>query len=142
MSNGVIDTTLLLVLGSREGHAFFLRIAVLVGEENHEVLAAEVLHEFVRQPFQSVFVGDGAFTGRDDHEHMIVVDVAGQLGQFVPVGHVGIFRPDVGVVVVDVFADEFHRLVTSVELDAAVQVAGHTTKTGEPAVESGFEFCS
>ena len=36
---GVINTLLLMVLCFREAHAFILRIAELVWEDNHEVLA-------------------------------------------------------------------------------------------------------
>ena len=83
------------MLGSGEGHALLLGTAVLVREENHQVLAAEVLHQLVGQTLQSVLIRYGTFTGSDDHKHMVVVDVGSQLGQFIPVSHKGVFRPHV-----------------------------------------------
>ena len=47
--DGIINTALLLVLGSGERHAFLLSTTVLIREDNHEVLAAEVLHQLVGQ---------------------------------------------------------------------------------------------
>jgi hypothetical protein len=54
--DGVIDTLLLVVLGLGEAHALILRIAILVGEDNHEVLAREILLQLVRQTLESIFV--------------------------------------------------------------------------------------
>ena len=59
-------------------------VAILVGEDNHEVLAGEVLLQLVGQALQCVLVGDGALTGGDDDKQMVVGDVGGQLGQLVP----------------------------------------------------------
>ena len=53
---GVIDAALLLVLGRREGHALILGLAILVGEDNHQVLAREVLHQLVGQTVQCVLI--------------------------------------------------------------------------------------
>ena len=72
---------------------------------------------------------------------MVVIDVGRQLGQLVPVRHIGVFRADAGVVVVDVCAYQLHRLVAPVELYAAVQVAGHAAQPFQPAVEARLELC-
>ena len=42
-----IDTALLLVLSGRECHALILSFTILVWEDNHQVLAGEVLHQLV-----------------------------------------------------------------------------------------------
>ena len=118
--NGVVDTALLLVLGGGEGHAFLLLCTVLVGEENHEILAGEVLHQFMWQSLQGVLVRDGTFTGCDNHKHVVGTDILCQFRQFVPVVHNGVLSPHAGMVVVDVFTDELQRIITSVELDSAV----------------------
>ena len=129
-----------MVLCLGEGHAILLGLAVLVGEDNHEVLAGEVLHELVGQTVHGVLVGDGAFTGGDNDEHVVLIDVAGEIRQLVPVLHLGIFAPHVGMTIVDVFADETETLFPSVELDAAVEVARHATETFQPAMEARLEL--
>ena len=129
-----------MVLSLGEGHAVFLGVTVLVGEDNHEVPAGEVLHELVGQPVHGVLVGDGAATGGDDDEHLVVADASGETWQLVSVAHVGIFAPYVRVAVVDKFADEDEALLPSVELYAAVEVARHAAETFQPAVEAWFEL--
>ena len=44
----IIDTVLLVVLSLSEAHTLILSVAMLVGEHYHEVLAREVLLQFVR----------------------------------------------------------------------------------------------
>ena len=41
--NGIVDTLLLVVLSLGEAHALILMVAILVGEDNHEVLTREML---------------------------------------------------------------------------------------------------
>ena len=61
---GVIDTMLLMVLCFREAHTLIFRITELVREDDHEVLAREMLLQFIWQPLQGVLVRDGSLTGR------------------------------------------------------------------------------
>ena len=54
--NGIVNTLLLVVLRLGEAHTVFLRIAELVGEDYHEVLAREVLLQLVRQSLEGCFI--------------------------------------------------------------------------------------
>ena len=107
LQNSIVNTALLLVLSRREGHALLLLCTILVGEDNHDVLTREVLHQFVGQPIQCILIGYGALTCGNHDEHVILAHLFGKFGQFVPVSHICVFRPDVGVVVVDVLPDQF-----------------------------------
>ena len=127
---------MMLCLG--EAHAVFLLVTILVGEDDHEILAGEVVLQFVGKTLEGVLVGNGALTGGDDDEEMVVGNVGGELRQFVPVGHGGVFGTYRGMVVVDVFGNEGQRLVAAVELYAAVEFAGEAREAFEPAVEAGF----
>ena len=60
-----------MVLCLRETHALILRVAKLVWEDNHKVLAREMFLQFIWQAFQSVFIRDGSLTGRHHHEQMV-----------------------------------------------------------------------
>ena len=79
---------------------------MLVREDNHEVLAGEVLLQLVGQPLQCILIRDSTLAGGDDDKHVVFADGLGQPGQLVPVGHEGIVGPDGGMLVVDVFANE------------------------------------
>ena len=139
--DGVVDARLLVVLSLGEAHAVVLRgVAKLVGEDDHEVLAREVLLQLVGQPFQRVLVGDGALTGGDDDEHVVVGDGAGQPWQLVPVGHGREVRPHALVVRLQEAADEVEQVVASVELDEAVELLGHAAEAFQPAVEARLEL--
>ena len=81
-----------MVLGLGETHAVFLLVAELVGEDDHEVLAREMLLQLVGQPLQGGLIGDGALTGSDDDEEVVGCYLGGQLRQFVPMCHRRIFR--------------------------------------------------
>ena len=54
--NGIVDTVLLVVLSLGEAHALILMSAILIGEDDHEVLAREVLLKLVRQSLESCFI--------------------------------------------------------------------------------------
>ena len=118
--DSVIDRFLLTVLCLGEAHAVLLLVTILVGEDNHEVLAREILLQLVRQPLKGVLVGDGTLTGGDDDKQMVVGDVGGQLRQLVPMAHRRKFGTHGVMAVVDILADERQRLLTPMELDAAV----------------------
>ena len=96
-----------MVLSLGETHAIFLLVTILVGEDNHEILTGVVFLEFIGQTLDGILVGDGAFTGRDDHEEMVISNAGSQLRQFLPMAHLGVFGPDTGVAVVDVFGNEY-----------------------------------
>ena len=57
-------------------------------------------------------------------------------------GHVCIFRPYVGMLVVDILLDKCQRFVTTMELYAAVQLTGKATEALQPSVEAWFKLCS
>ena len=101
-----------------------------------------MLHQFVRQPVERILIGYGALTCGYYYEHVIFVNLFCQFGQFVPVGHKRVFCPYVSMVIVDIFPDEFQRFLASMELDPAIQVAGHSCQSLQPAVETRFELCS
>ena len=113
-----------MVLGLGEAHAVILRVAILVGEDDHEVLAGEIFLQLVGQTLQGILIGDGTFTGGDHDEQVVFLDCGGQLRQFVPVGHQLVFRTDIGVAVVDILGYQYERLLSAMELDAAVELAG------------------
>ena len=138
--DGVVDTVLLVVLRLGERHAVFLLVAVLVGEDDHEVLAREILLQLVGQAVEGVLVGDGALTGGDHDEELVVGDMCGELWQFVPMLHAGEFCAYRMVAAVDIFIDERQRLLASVELCSAVELTGQAAEAFEPAVESWFEL--
>ena len=109
-----------MVLGLGEAHALILRITKLIGEDNHEVLAREVLLQLIGQTLKGVLIRDGTLSGGDYHEEMILRDACSELWQFVPMGHWRVFSPHVGMTVVDIFGNQYQRLVTPMELDATV----------------------
>ena len=131
-----------MVLGLGETHAVVLQFAILVGEDDHEVLAGEIFLQLVGQAVQGILIGDGAFTGGDHDEHVVFLDIGGQLWQFVPVGHQLVFRTDIGVAVVDILGYQYERLLSAMELDATVELAGKSAQPLQPAVETGLKFCS
>ena len=74
--NSVVDATFLGMLGLGEAHSVILGVGtILVGEDYHEILSAIVLLQFIRQPLQSILVGDSTFTGSNDYKHMVFGDV-------------------------------------------------------------------
>ena len=131
-----------MVLGLGEAHAVLLRIAVLVWEDDHEVLAREIFLQFVGQALEGVLVRDGAFTGGDDDEHVVFLNGGSQLWQFIPMGHRRIFRTYVGMAIVDILSYQYERLLTAMELDATIQLSCKTAQTFQPAMETGFKLCS
>ena len=52
----VVDTVLLVVLSLGEAHALILMSTILIGENDHEVLAREVLLQLVRQSLEGCFI--------------------------------------------------------------------------------------
>ncbi len=54
--NGIVDTVLLVVLSLGEAHALILMSTILIGENDHEVLAREVLLQLVRQSLEGCFI--------------------------------------------------------------------------------------
>ena len=42
----------------------------------------------------------------------------------------------------DVFSDECQRLLTSMKFYTAIKISCHSAQAFEPAMESGFKFCS
>ena len=54
--NGIVDTVLLVMLCLGETHALILMVTILIGEDNHEVLAREVLLQLVRQSLERCFI--------------------------------------------------------------------------------------
>ena len=129
-----------MVLGLGETHTVFLGVAELVGEDNHQIFAREVLLQFVGQTLEGILVGDGALTCCDDHEHVILYDGGGQTRQLVPVPHRRVFGTDAGVAVVDVFGNEDERLLPTMELDAAVELLGKAAQTFQPTVEARLKL--
>ena len=123
-----------------EGHALLLRLTELIGEDNHEVLAREMLHQLIRQTIHRIFVGDGTPTGSDDYEHVVFADVLCKTGQSVPVGHRCVFAAYVRMNIVHVFADENQTLLPPMKLDATVEVTRHAAQTFQPAVETRFKL--
>ena len=71
---------------------------------------------------------------------MVFADVLCQTGQLVPMRHEGVFSAHAGMVVVDVFANQFQRLVAPMKLDAAVQIASHASQSLQPAQEARLEL--
>ena len=80
LQDSVVDTVLLLVLCCREGHALLLLCTILVGEDNHQVLTGEMLHQFVGQPVERILIRNGTFTGCDYHKHVVLADIFCQSG--------------------------------------------------------------
>ena len=54
--NGIVDTILLVVLCLGEAHALILMVAILIGEDNHEILTREVLLQLVRQSLERCLI--------------------------------------------------------------------------------------
>ena len=54
--NGIVDTVLLVVLSLGEAHALILMSTILIGEDDHEVLAREVLLQLIRQSLEGCFI--------------------------------------------------------------------------------------
>ena len=138
--DAVVDTLLLMVLGLGEAHAVFLLVAVLIGEDNHKVLPGEILLQFVGQTIQCILIGNGAFTGGDDNEHVVFLNVGSQLWQFVPVGHRCIISADIGVAVVDILANQFEGFLAAMKLDATIQLSCKAAQTLQPAMEDRLKF--
>ena len=45
-----------MVLGLGEAHAVFLLVAILVGEDNHEILAGVLFLKFIGQPLDGILI--------------------------------------------------------------------------------------
>ena len=138
----IIDTVLLVVLSLGEAHALILGVTMLVGEYYHEILAREVLLQFVRQSLQRRLIRYGTLTGCHYHKQMVVVYLGSQLWQLVPVGHVCVLGTHVGMTVIDIFADKCQTLVAPMELYAAVQLTCKTAQSLQPAMESRLKLSS
>ena len=136
MQQHVVDAVLFVVLGLGEAHRVLLLVAILVGEDDHEVGAREVFRQLVGQTVEGVLVADSAFTGGHHDEQVVRTYACRQLGQLVPVGHELVLTAHAAVLAVDEVADELERLLASVEQDATVQLFGKAAQTLQPAVEA------
>src|SRR3712207_3177504 len=84
--NQFIGAVLLRMLRLGKCH-FVHHVAVLVGEYDENTFAREVLSYLFGQLLEGVLVRNGAFTGRHDHEKMVLGDGRCQSGQLIPMLH-------------------------------------------------------
>ena len=115
-------------------------IAVLIGENDEQVLAVEISLDFIGQVFLCILVGNRTLSSSHNDEKMVVGEAVCQLRKGVPLFHVAVIGTHLRVSVLDIFIHQGKRIRASVELNAAIQVARYTCQALQPAVETGFKF--
>ena len=101
----IIDTVLLVVLSLGEAHLLFLRVTILIGEDNHKIRTREIFRQLIRQTVERVLVTDGSLTGSNYYQQIVRTDMTSQLRQFIPMRHVGVLGTYVGVMIIDILLD-------------------------------------
>ena len=131
-----------MVLSLGEAHLLFLRVTILVGEDNHEICTREIFRQLIRQTVERVLVTDGSLTGCNYYQQVVWTDVAGQLRQFIPVCHIGVLGTYVGMLTIDVLLNQFHGFIAAMKLNATIQLARKPAQTFQPAMEARLIFRS
>ena len=124
-----------------EGH-FVHCVAMLVGEDDHDVRAREVVLYLFGQMLQRILERHGTLSCRNHYEEVVLLYALRYAWHLVPVGHLGERAAHRGVVVLDVFGYERQRVATSVELRVALHIARQARQAFEPTVEARLELCS
>ena len=113
---------------------------MLVGEENHDVLAREVLFYLIGQSFKRILIRHRSLTCCHHDEEMVVVDGGSQFRQSHPVLHLGIVGTRFMVAVVHILPYQLQRVAAPVELNATFQVHRHARQSFQPAKEPWLEL--
>ena len=115
-------------------------VAVLVGEDNHDVLAGEIMLYLVGQTFEGVLVRHGALARRDDNEQMVIGDGRGKLRHLRPVLHQRERHAHLGMAAADKLLYQLEHVGAPEELGVALHVGGHAAHALQPAVEARLKL--
>ena len=92
------------------------------------------------QAFEGTLEGHRALACRHHYEEMVGRHLRGEAGQFVPVVHRLIAESHLGMAAPHEVADEVEALLSAMEDDAAVEIAGESCQPFQPSVEARFEL--
>ena len=122
-------------IGERQG---ILRVAQLVGIQDDEAIVREVAAQLAGQLLERAVVRDGAATGADNHQQVVVVHLAGQEQQVFPLVKAGELSQRVAMFLLDEGLKQVARLFVGKEVDTTSQRGAHAAEVVHPLLEAGF----
>ena len=139
LSNVLVGASSLGMLWLGKGK-FLDAVAILVGEHNHQIGSREMSGYLIWQSVERRFIANGSLSCRNHHEEMVGGYGGSQARKFVPMLHESIVGSHGRMPVLHKLVDKGQRLLTSMKLHTALQIAGQTRQAFKPAIESRFKL--